>query len=99
MVEHIYRYRDFEVTISVGPFGTPDPSCGFRFTGGYLCHVSLSGQNGHRNLPALSLLDESGCLFVDEFEAVLTGCLASEAAIDAALGKNDAIATWSAVAA
>jgi hypothetical protein len=98
MNKGIYRYRGFDITIDVRPFGTPDPCCDFRFTGGYLCHVRLCGMNGHPDLPALSLLDENGFLFTSELDASVKGCLAGEAAVNAALAEETARTMHPAVA-
>lgn len=85
MAERIYRYRDFDIVINVKPLEGATGHPVTRFLAGYLCHVHLHAKTGQPDLPSLTLLDKGARLFVEEQDAIIAGCCAGEAAINAAV--------------
>lgn len=87
MAERIYRYRGFDVRIDVRPLQGVDDT-GHTIVAGYRCHVRLAGKADQSDLPPLALLDRGARLFCDEQDAVIAGCRAGEAVVDATFAST-----------
>lgn len=89
MIERAYRYRDFEIAVLAEPVRVDDEQSTFGSVTRYLCHVYLRSKTAHPDLLPLKVLRPKYELFSDLQDAILAGCLAGEAAVNAALRPHE----------